>query len=242
MQFARAGKIIFGLGALIGGAAALTDIILYGRLTVLSPVALGAMALFGLAFLLIDLLNARGREQGLQTSTNELRAVTAKLEASLAAMSAMNARLHESESRYKGLVDAQGDAICRRGPDSRLTYGNDAFFKPVRADSRVRASAGPSRPNRTLTAARPISAALPARKAATCARATTSMCAPPMAGAGSPGRITRSAIPHGRLIEIQSVGRDITERKALEEALTEARDKRRRRQPRQIRLPRHHES
>ena len=31
--------------------------------------------------------------------------------------------------------------------------------------------------------------------------------------------------PAGRLIEIQSVGRDITERKALEEALTEARDK-----------------
>ena len=28
----------------------------------------------------------------------------------------------------------------------------------------------------------------------------------------------------GRLIEVQSVGRDITERKALEDALTEARD------------------
>jgi signal transduction histidine kinase/CheY-like chemotaxis protein len=31
--------------------------------------------------------------------------------------------------------------------------------------------------------------------------------------------------PSGRLIEIQSVGRDVTERKALEDALTEARDK-----------------
>jgi len=29
----------------------------------------------------------------------------------------------------------------------------------------------------------------------------------------------------GRLVEVQSVGRDITERKALEDALTEARDK-----------------
>ena len=31
--------------------------------------------------------------------------------------------------------------------------------------------------------------------------------------------------PAGRLIEVQSVGRDITERKALEDALMEARDK-----------------
>ena len=28
-----------------------------------------------------------------------------------------------------GLVDAQGDAIFRRDGSSRLTYGNDAFFK-----------------------------------------------------------------------------------------------------------------
>ena len=34
----------------------------------------------------------------------------------------------------------------------------------------------------------------------------------------------RSATSYGRLIEVQSVGRDITERKALEDALTDARD------------------
>ena len=48
---------------------------------------------------------------------------------SLAAAAAANAQLNQSETRYKGLVDAQGDAIFRRAADSRLTYGNDAFFK-----------------------------------------------------------------------------------------------------------------
>ena len=46
---------------------------------------------------------------------------------------------------------------------------------------------------------------------------------------------------HGRLVEVQSVGRDITERKALEDALTEARDRAEAGQPRQIGLPGHHE-
>src|SRR6267142_65139 len=38
-------------------------------------------------------------------------------------------RLNASEARYKGLVDAQGDAIFRRGCDGRVTYANEAFLK-----------------------------------------------------------------------------------------------------------------
>src|SRR5262249_21287726 len=75
------------------------------------------------------LLEARKRAELLELRTSELHSTTDKLEASLAAVSAMNDRLHQSEVRYKGLVDAQGDPIFRRSADSCLTYGNDAFFK-----------------------------------------------------------------------------------------------------------------
>ncbi|MEI9930616.1 MAG: hypothetical protein WDM89_08715 [Rhizomicrobium sp.] len=43
----------------------------------------------------------------------QLQAVAARLEASLASSAAANAQLNQSEMRYKGLVDAQGDAIFR---------------------------------------------------------------------------------------------------------------------------------
>ena len=72
---------------------------------------------------------ARLRARALEASTSGLQSLAEKLEDSLASLSAVNARLHQSEARYKGLVDAQGDAILRRGPDSCLTYGNDSFFR-----------------------------------------------------------------------------------------------------------------
>ena len=136
MSFVRAGKIFFGLGALAIGVAALVDTSVHGRLTVMSPLLLGVVPLLGLAFLVVGLFDARGREEDLRARTTDLKAVKAKLEASLSAMSTMNARMHESETRYKGLVDAQGDAIFRRAPDSSLTYGNDAFFKLFGLDPR----------------------------------------------------------------------------------------------------------
>ena len=65
----------------------------------------------------------------LDGQAGQLQAVAGRLESSLASAAAANAQLNQSETRYKGLVDAQGDAIFRRAADSRLTYGNDAFFK-----------------------------------------------------------------------------------------------------------------
>ena len=153
----------------------------------------------------------------------------------------MNARLNQSEARYKGLVDAQGDAIFRRDAASRLTYANDAFFKLFGLDpaQRHRLSL------RARTASRKPRAAVRQLRGAGDGpqprRAMTSMCAPPMAIAGSPGKIIAVRDAHGRLVEVQSVGRDITERKALEDALTEARDSAEAGQPRQVRLPGHHE-
>ncbi len=224
LQLARAGKIIFGLGALAVGGGALAEIYRHGQLTELSPAVLGALAILGIAYLVVGFFEASSRQRHLEAGTLELRSLTAKLEASLAAVSAMNARLHESETRYKGLVDAQGDAILRRAPDSRLTYGNDAFFK-LFGLARQSALGRPFAPEPHPDSRAPLFGSFAGLES------------------GRPqvhyDQHVRTAYgwrwiswedyairdAAGRLIEVQSVGRDITERKALEDALTEARDK-----------------
>ncbi len=224
MAVARAGLIIFGLGALVIGGSALADIFMHGRLTVYSPLSLIAIAVIGIALLSSAITTARGRADELEQRTDELHTLTAKLEYSLAAVSAMNARLHESELRYKGLVDAQGDAIFRRGPDSRLTYGNDAFFKlfgltPQTAIGKAFA------PELHTDSRAPAFGSFANREK----NRTRALYDQHVRTAYGWRWISWEDYPlhdaTGRLIEIQSVGRDITERKALEDALTDARDK-----------------
>jgi PAS domain S-box-containing protein len=170
------------------------------------------------------LIDARGRAVASARSETELRTLTGKLEASLATVSAMNARLNEGEARYKGLVDSQGDAIFRRSPDSRLTYANDSFFRlfgllPVQTigqpfapelhpDSRgsmFGSFAGLDMGKARVKYDQHVRTAYGWRWIAW------------------EDYAIRDA--QGRLIEVQSVGRDITERKALEDALTDARDR-----------------
>jgi PAS domain S-box-containing protein len=215
---------IFGLGALTVGAAALTDGVLHGRLMVLSPLVLGALALLGVAVLLAGLVDARRRAHTLQNSTTELRSLTEKLEASLATVSAINARLHESEVRYKGLVDAQGDAIFRRSPDSRLSYANDAFFKLFGLQPQ-NSIGHPFAPELHPDSRAPLFGSFAGLETGR-ARVRYDQHVRTAYGwrwIAWEDYAVRDA--SGRLIEIQSVGRDVTERKALEDALTEARDK-----------------
>ena len=224
MPLARVGMAIFGLGALTIGAAALTDGVLHGRLMVLSPLVLGALALLGVAVLLAGLVDARRRAHTLQNSTTELRSLTEKLEASLATVSAINARLHESEVRYKGLVDAQGDAIFRRSPDSRLSYANDAFFKLFGLQPQ-NAIGHPFAPELHPDSRAPLFGSFAGLETGR-ARVRYDQHVRTAYGwrwiAWEDYAIRDAS---GRLIEIQSVGRDVTERKALEDALTDARDK-----------------
>ncbi len=207
-------------GALL--VAGLAEIMFSGQLSLISPVCFGALLAVGLAYLLKALHRARGRGEALSRQTFALQGLAGRLEASLANAALINARLNQSEARYKGLVDAQGDAIFRRDAERRLTYGNDAFFKLFGLDA-ASAIGHPFAPE-------------------------------PHPGSDSPhfgsflesGR-TRARYdqhvwtargyrwiawedlavrdPQGRVMEVQSVGRDITERKTMEDALTEARDK-----------------
>ncbi len=224
MSIARAGLVLFGLGALTAGAASIISTYGEGRLTLVSPLLLAAFALGGVALLYAGLLEAHGKARALQDRTSELGSLTEKLEASLATVSAINGRLHASEARYKGLVDAQGDAILRRSPDSRLTYANDAFFKLFGLEPQS-AVGQPFAPELHPKSRAPHFGSFAGLETGKVRARYDQYVRTAFGWRWIAWEDYAIRDPHGQLIEIQSVGRDITERKALEDALTDARDK-----------------
>jgi PAS domain S-box-containing protein len=209
---------------LLVSAAAVFDSFVHRGATSLTPWLLGGIAWFSLTVLLSAYLAARLRARALEASTSGLQSFAERLEDSLAALSAVNAQLHQSEARYKGLVDAQGDAILRRSPDSRLTYGNDAFFRLFGLD-----------PERAIGSA---FAPVPHPDSRSPEFGSFGLYENRDGRVGYDQKVRTVygwrwiawedfAIcdAGGHLLEVQSVGRDITERKALEDALTEARDR-----------------
>jgi PAS domain S-box-containing protein len=217
----RITRIIFGS---IGGVmlvAALGDILLFGHLTIISPFSFGALLAVALAYLLSNLLASRERGEILSQQAVQLKTVAGRLEASLKNAAAINARLNQSEARYKGLVDAQGDAIFRRDASSRLTYGNDAFFR-LFGISPSRAVGYPFAPEPHPESRAPAFGSF-LEQGRTRARYDQHVkTATGYRWIAWEDFAVRDS--HGRLVEVQSVGRDITDRKLLEEALMEARD------------------
>ncbi len=206
----RAGIYFFTVLALALGCAAAADFYWHHRLLLLEPSLLGCIAASGIALLLLGIVSLRDHAKDLAWRARELEA--------------SNTRLQDSEARYKGLLDAQGDVILRRAPHGRITYANEAFLKlfGVRVEDIIgqvfRPENHPDSPALTL-------GRLAGRETGT-ERVSYDQQARTVAGyrwiAWEDYAIRAS---DGRLIEIQSVGRDITERKLLEAALTDARDK-----------------
>ncbi|HSM96650.1 MAG TPA: ATP-binding protein [Rhizomicrobium sp.] len=224
MRLARLALVVYGLALLALGGFAYADIAVHGKLTIFPTVVLPAVAGFGLVILFGGIIGAHRRASMLESRTAELNTLTDKLEATLATVRAMNGRLHESENRYKGLVDAQGDAIFRRAPDSRLTYGNDAFMRLFGLTPQT-AVGHPFAPELHPDSRAPMFGSFAGLENGQ-PRVRYDQHVRTSYGwrwIAWEDYAVRDA--QGRLVEIQSVGRDITERKALEDALTEARDK-----------------
>jgi PAS domain S-box-containing protein len=213
--------IVFGFAAGAVLAAAFGDVLIWGRLNFLSPFSFGCALAVTLGCLLSHLLATRERELTLTRQAAQLKIIAGRLEASLKNAAIINARLNQSEARYKGLVDAQGDAIFRRDGSSRLTYGNDAFFK-LFGLTPARAIGYPFAPEPHPESRAPIFGSFlqaGRNRAGYDQHVKTAQGYRWIAWEDFAVRDS-----HGRLVEVQSVGRDITDRKALEEALTEARD------------------
>jgi len=161
----------------------------------------------------------RRSEKYLEALQNEqVDAVVGKQHVMLLRLREMEERLRLSEARYRSIVEGQTELICRWLPDRTLTFVNEAYcrFKGMRRESLIGSSLQPfaheSDRERVL-------------------RHTESL------GTDNPNATIEYRVvienrvrwvhwadraifdPQGRLIEFQSVGRDITERKQLEEDL-----------------------
>ncbi len=217
-------RSIFGSAALALFVMALGDVVLRGRLILLPASTFIALIGVLIVYVLHGFLMARARSELADKQAAQIKTVAQRLEASLATASAMNARLNQSEARYKGLVDAQTDAILRRSGDSRLTYGNDAFFKLFGLNPQS-ALGKPFAPELHPDSHAPLFGSFAGLDTG---RALVRYDQHVRTAYGWRWLAWEDYAVRdnlGRLVEVQSVGRDITERKALEDALTEARDK-----------------
>ena len=220
----RAGTVFFAFLVAVLASLALWDVQVHGRLTLIDPQLLGALAVVGTGFLLYGLISARDRASDYESRNDRLAALTGEFEAFIAALEAANARLHASETRYKGLVDAQGDAILRRTADGRITYANESFFK-VFGVSREEVIGQAFRHELHPESPASLFGHFAGRETGL-ERVRYDQHLKTVAGYrwfAWEDYAIRNA--DGRLVEIQSVGRDITERKVLEAALTDARDR-----------------
>ncbi len=217
-------RIFFGLTASAMLMACLGDVLLHGQLTLVPTPVLAALIGVVIVFILHGYLRARQRSELLDRQAVQLQGAAERLEQSLASAAAANTQLNQSEARYKGLVDAQGDAIFRRSSDSRLTYGNDAFFKLFGLNPR-QAIGRPFAPDLHPESRAPIFGSFAGLETGR-ARVRYDQHVRTAYGwrwLAWEDYAVRDSL--GRLVEVQSVGRDITERKALEDALTDARDR-----------------
>jgi len=213
-----------GFIAFVMLVVAFGDVVLHNGFTLMPPWLFSVLVVIVLGFLLHEFIVARQRVEVLDRQAVQLKSAGQRLEQSLQAAAAFNARLNQSEARYKALVDAQGDAIFRRAPDSRLTYGNDAFFKLFGLNAQ-RAIGQPFAPELHPSSRAPIFGSFAGLESGR-ARVRYDQHVRTAYGwrwIAWEDYAVRDA--HGRLVEVQSVGRDITERKALEDAITDARDK-----------------
>ena len=220
-MLARVIRIVFGCVAGVMLVAALANVVLLGHLSIITPFSFGALLTVAMAFLLNNLLTYRERGEILSRQADQLKTVAGRLEASLKNAAAINARLNQSETRYKGLVDAQGDAIFRRDAQSRLTYGNDAFFRMFGLTP-AHCIGYPFAPEPHPESRAPLFGSFLESGQNRARYDQHVRTAEGYRWIAWEDFAVRDS--HGRLVEVQSVGRDITERKALEDALTEARD------------------
>lgn len=123
MNIARLIRIVFGTLAGLMLIAAFGDVMLVGRLTIISPWSFGALLSVALAFLISILLSARERQELLVRQAEGLRASNRRFENSLGQTAAANARLHQSEILHRGEVNALTEAREKAQAASRAKSG-----------------------------------------------------------------------------------------------------------------------
>jgi PAS domain S-box-containing protein len=154
-----------------------------------------------------------------EASNTRLETLASRLDSSLESLKDLQWEVREREARYRDLLDHQGDVILRRDAEERLSFVNDAFCRTFGMERD--AALGQVFRLPILTGDRD-EAAPPQRGDERRSRVVE------LATASGPRWLVWEdfaiANPAGGVSEIQSVGRDITEQRAAELALAEARD------------------
>ncbi len=165
--------------------------------------------------ILVALIAVR-RDKG---GSERLASLAERLDQSLESLKDLQWEVREREARYRDLLDHQGDVILRRDPEQRLTFANDAFCRTFGL-SRDAALGQPFRlPLRNAEQETPPTWRKDQERQSRIVELVTQngprwFLWEDFAIAGADGRIS----------ETQSVGRDITEQRAAELELEEARD------------------
>ena len=115
--------------AVIVGLVIFMDLAFAGRFIALNAQLAATGALLLAAGGLYAWLHARFRLGKLNEQAESLAAAAQALEQSVKTLNHTNKHLTQSEARYRSLVDAQGDIIMRRDTRGRLTFVNNAFLE-----------------------------------------------------------------------------------------------------------------
>jgi PAS domain S-box-containing protein len=205
--FARAARwAVFALGTLMLAAVLVT--LFYSIQEPVSDASLIALSLGGLFAATCSAL-------ALIISNRRLRAEVSRSQQRCEQLADHNWELQEAEERAKSLLETQGDLIVRRDAKGCITYVNDAFcaLAGQAHDSLLGTATELSVLEQGKTALLPDGTRIHDQKI--------------MTAAGARWLAWREVIVRAEAddrVEVQSVGRDITDRANVEHALGEARD------------------
>jgi len=217
------GSLALAVIAIVSHAVA-TGVLLSGpgafNFHALAVMALGALAL---AFWL--LADQRAQMRRMKDQTDALFQGRSAFEAMVRELNEANEGLRRSEARYRGLIDGHGDLLIRKDAKGRLTFLNDTFCRTfgVVRDALLGTEYHPSvHPEDTKAY---LGDAVGREEASGPYRIRYDQ---RLKTVGGWRWFAWEDVPirdaGGRLIEIQSVGRDVTDRKEAEEAMRAAKD------------------
>lgn len=135
------------------------------------------------------------------------------------------ARLNQSEARYLAILEDQVDIICRFTPDGCLTFGNNAFceFFGLKRDEVEGKNYWEMIPAREMEAVKQKISSLGPGSPVAVSQATAHIAGKEMIWQEWTDRGIFGE--KGNLVEVQAVGRDVTEEVRLKEQLHESLDK-----------------